>query len=49
MRKILNYTDFKLNSKYQIINNSMTIYLREYFEGTIYNKIMRYSIHHYKE
>lgn len=43
-----NYVDFKLNNKYQIINNSITIYPKEYFERPTYNKSMGYSIHHYK-
>lgn len=43
-----NYSEFKLNNKYQNIRNEFIIYPKEYFECPSLRKDAGYSVHHFK-
>lgn len=43
-----NYSSFKLNNKYQVLDKKITIYPKEYFECPTLNKKYGYSIHHFE-
>lgn len=43
-----NFSDFKLNGRYQELSNDITVYPKEFFEQPTFNKKMGYSVHHFK-